>query len=110
MPNYSRNEIVLIQFPFSDLTNAKIRPAVVINAHHISRDIFVVALTSRTTSLLQGEFVLTHWAAAGLNAETAVKRAVFTVHERLVLKSIGYISEEDSSKLDQSLRIWMDLD
>lgn len=109
MPNYSRNEVVLVQFPFSDLTNAKIRPAAVVSARHVSRDLFLVALTSKTSSVLPGEFVLSDWAAAGLNAETAIKRAVFTIHERLVLKSVGVLSFADSTELDNSLRFWMDL-
>ena len=109
MPSYSRNEIVLISFPFSDLTNAKIRPAVVINASHISRDLLVAALTSKTSSLLAGEFILNNWLTAGLIAETAVKRAVFTIHERLVSKSIGRLSDNDAVELDRSLRFWMDL-
>lgn len=58
MPNYLKNEIVLVRYPFSDLTNFKVRPAVIVNAPHISRDIFIVALTSKTKSLMPGEFVL----------------------------------------------------
>jgi hypothetical protein len=32
MPNFLKNEIVLVRYPFSDLTNSKVRPAVVVNA------------------------------------------------------------------------------
>ena len=28
MPNYSKNDIILVRYPFSDLSTAKIRPAV----------------------------------------------------------------------------------
>ena len=31
MPNYSKHEIVLVGYPFSDLTGTKVRPAVVVN-------------------------------------------------------------------------------
>ncbi len=48
MPNFSKNEIVLIRYPFSDLTELKVRPAVVVNAAHVSKDLFIVALTSKT--------------------------------------------------------------
>ena len=47
MPNYLKNEIVLICYPFSDLTNFKVRPAVIINAPHISQDVFIIPLTSK---------------------------------------------------------------
>ncbi len=59
MPSYSKNDIILVRYPFSDLSSSKVRPAVVVNAPHISQDIFIVPLTSKTTSLLEGEFVQT---------------------------------------------------
>ncbi len=110
MPSYSRNEVVLVQFPFSDLTNAKVRPAVVVNDRHISRDLFLVPLTSKTLSLLPGEFILNNWVAAGLNSESAIKRAIFAIHERLVLKSLGFISDDDALELDKSIKFWLGLE
>lgn len=109
MPNYSRNEVVLVRFPFSDLTNAKIRPAIVVNNLHVSHDLFLVALTSKTSLLLPGEFVLNNLMVTGLNSESAVKRAIFTIHERLVLKSVSFLTNNDSLELDKSLKFWMGL-
>jgi len=109
MPNYSRNEVVLVKYPFSDLAGAKIRPAVVVNSTHKSHDLFLVALTSKTQSLLEGEFVLKDWAVAGLNVETALKRGIFTIHEKLVIKSVGLLSISDAYDTDKSLRHWLNL-
>ena len=61
MSNYSRGEVVLVRYPFSDLSGSKIRPAVIVNAPHTSRDVFILPLTSKTTSLLAGEFILKDW-------------------------------------------------
>ncbi len=109
MPSYSKNEVVLVRYPFSDLSNSKIRPAVVINSPHVSQDVIIVALTSKTVSLLAGEFTLTEWKSAGLNIETAVKRGIFTINRKLIIKSVGKLSATDSGTLDRSLRDWMDL-
>jgi mRNA interferase MazF len=109
MPNYLRNEVVLVRYPFSDLTDFKVRPAVIVNGLHSSRDLFIVALTSRTTNLLSGEFVLSAWKTSGLNVETAVKRGIFTIHEKLIIKSLGKLSDQDSEDLDTSLRNWFKL-
>ncbi|MCW5851147.1 MAG: type II toxin-antitoxin system PemK/MazF family toxin [Anaerolineae bacterium] len=109
MPSSSRNEIVLVTYPFTDLSGTKIRPAVVVHAPHPSQDSIVVPLTSQTTSLLAGEFVLKDWAAAGLNVPTAVKRGIGTIDSRLILKSLGRLSPRDASQLDQSLRQWLSL-
>jgi mRNA interferase MazF len=74
MPNYSKDDIILVRLPFSDLSGSKVRPAIVVNAEHISQDLIIVPLTSKTSSLLEGEFILSEWRSVGLNIETAVKR------------------------------------
>ena len=109
MPNYSRNEIVLVRFPFSDLTNVKIRPAVVINGPYPSSDLLLVSLTSKLTKLLPGEFVLSNWKGAGLNVPSSVKRGIFTIQEKLILRSVGKLESEDAATLDTSLRDWLTL-
>ena len=107
MPNYSINDVILVRYPFSDLTNSKVRPAVVVNGKHASHDLFVVALTSRSTGLQPGEFALTDWKSAGLNVPTSVKRAIFTIHDKLVLKSLGELGQNDAEAVDRSLRGWL---
>ena len=109
MPNYSKPEVVLVRYPFSDLTSSKVRPAIVVNATHTSQDLFVVALTSKTSNLLAGEFVLAEWKKAGLNVETAVKRGIFTIKETLVRKRVGKLEDVDAEQLKNSLRAWLDL-
>lgn len=85
------------------------RPAIVVNASHPSQDNWIVPLTSRTTSLLPGEFVLTDWQAAGLNVQTAVKRGIYTIHQSLVVKLVGQLTSQDAERLEQSLREWLGL-
>lgn len=109
MPNFSKPEIVLVRYPFSDLTSSKVRPAVVVNAAHSSQDLFVVALTSKTSGLLTGEFVLADWKAVGLNVETALKRGIFTIKQNLVKKHVGKLSDADAEQLEKSLRTRLDL-
>jgi mRNA interferase MazF len=100
------HDVVLVRFPFSDVSTAKVRPAVVVSAPHASRDLFVVPLTSRTTSLLAGEFVLADWAGAGVNVPSAVKRGVYTILETLAIKHIGRLTTADAQQLERSLRQW----
>ena len=109
MPIYSKSDVVLVRYPFSDLTSAKVRPAIAVSAAHPSQDVFVVPLTSRTDSLLAGEFVMKDWEAAGLNVASAVKRGLFTIHQDLVIKKVGSISAQDASELEKSLKAWLGL-
>jgi mRNA interferase MazF len=109
MPSSSRNDVVLVHYPFTDLSATKVRPAVVVHAPHTSVDLFIVPLTSQITSLGAGEFVLTDWRAAGLHIPTAIKRGIFTIHPRLVVKHVGKLTGNDGAGLDQSLRHWLGL-
>jgi mRNA interferase MazF len=36
MLSYSKNDVILVRYPFSDLSSSKVRPAVVVSAPHIS--------------------------------------------------------------------------
>jgi len=101
MPNYSKNDIILVKYPFSDLSSSKVRPAVVVSLPHISQDIFIIALTSKTEVLVDGEFVLSQWDSVGLNVATAVKRGLYTVHKNLIIKVIGKLADTDAEKLEQ---------
>ncbi len=109
MPSYSKHDIVLVRYPFSDLSSSKVRPAVVVSASHPSQDVLITPLTSKTGLLLEGEFVLAEWWAAGLNVTTAVKRGLYTVHQSLVIKIIGKLADVDKEQLEQSLRGWLGL-
>jgi mRNA interferase MazF len=109
MPSYSKSEIVLVRYPFSNLSGSKVRPAVVVNTSHASQDVIIVPLTSKVSPLLAGEFVLADWRAAGLNVVSAAKRGLYTVHQGLVMKSVGRLSGADAGSLDDSLRGWLGL-
>jgi mRNA interferase MazF len=109
MPSYLKNEVLLVRYPFTDLTQTKVRPAVVVQAPHSSSDVIVVPLTSQTLGLRAGEFVLADWSAAGLHVPTAVKRGVYTLHPRFVLQQLKRLSPSDSVQLEQSLRNWLGL-
>ncbi|HVF66378.1 MAG TPA: type II toxin-antitoxin system PemK/MazF family toxin [Pyrinomonadaceae bacterium] len=109
MPSYSKSDIVLVRYPFSNLSGSKVRPAVVVNAPHASQDVIIVPLTSKVAPLLAGEFVLADWRAAGLNVASAAKRGLYTVHQSLVMKSVGRLSGSDADGLDDSLRGWLGL-
>jgi mRNA interferase MazF len=109
MPSYSRSDVLLVRYPFSDLSGEKLRPAIVVGSPHPSADYLVVALTSRTTALTAGEFVLSAWLQAGLNVPSAVKRGIATAHPSLVVKRLGQLESHDAKRLDQSLRHWLGL-
>ena len=64
--NYNRGAVVLLPFPFSDQSAAKLRPAVVANPVFPSEDLIVVALSSVGNPLRPGEYQVQFWREAGL--------------------------------------------
>ena len=69
---YSRGDIVLVPFPFTDLSSAKQRPALVVSAdafNSIRDDVLVASITSHVpTTLAADEFMFpaSELAACGL--------------------------------------------
>lgn len=50
---FRRGDVVLVPFPFSDLSTSKVRPAVVVssNSYHASEpDLILAAITSKITA------------------------------------------------------------
>jgi len=107
MASFSKFDVILVRFPFSDLSGSKVRPAVVVHGPHPSQDVIAVPLTSRVSGLLPGEFSVLSWKAAGLNVPTAVKRGLFTLHSSLIVKRVGCFDRSDAKQLDQALRAWL---
>ena len=105
--NCSRNDVVLLPIPFSDLSSHKVRPAIVIGHSPDPRDLFVVPITSR---LRQATFPLHDWKACGLNVPSAVKAQLATVETKLVRKVTGCLEKADAALLDRHLRSWLHLD
>lgn len=73
--NCSRDDVVLLPIPITDLSSRKVRPAIVIGFGSFPGDIFVAPLTSR---LAIADFTLVHWQAAGLNVPSGVKAQLAT--------------------------------
>ena len=100
----SRNDVVLLPIPFTDLSSRKVRPAII--AGRKGTDLFLVPVSS---VLLNTDFPLKEWQRAGLNVPSGVKAQLATVEERLVLKVIGAITDVDRQTLDETLRNWLQL-
>jgi mRNA interferase MazF len=104
--SFSRNEIVLLPIPFTDLSSRKVRPAVVIGHSAHSGDIFVAPISSQLQNVA---IPLRDWQAAGLNVTCGIKSQLATIEDRLVVKSVGKLSSRDQAALDLALKSWLGL-
>ena len=104
--SFSRGEVILLPIPFTDLTSRKVRPAVVIGHSNHPGDLFVVPISSVLQNV---DLVIQGWRAAGLNVPCGIKSQIATVEDRLVVKSVGLLSTQDSVGLEKRLRTWLQL-
>jgi len=107
--NYSRGAVVLLPFPFSDQSAAKVRPAVVTHPPYGSDDLIVVAVSSERGTLRPGECRLGFWREAGLLHPSFLKRAVATISKDLIRRQLGVLHTADVAALERALRTWLDL-
>lgn len=111
MMRFEFGDVVLVPFPFTDQSSTKKRPAVVISSQEYNSerpDLIVMAVTSQVRSESRFEFLLEDWQAAGLLKLSVAKPVITTIEKRLVLKSLGRLSERDrttmATKLEAILR------
>ncbi len=86
--------IVLVPFPFTDLTASKVRPALVISrTDRTARDVILCFITSRPVNADEsGTLPLTPTKASGLKVPSVVRfDKIATLERRLVLGELGRI-------------------
>lgn len=105
-----RGEVVIVDFPFSDGSGSKYRPALVVQSDDLnkaSRDTILATVTTNTqpspTKVLVGP---TTDPRSGLRLACAVKcDNLLTVDQALVQGSIGYLSPGTMKQIDVCLRL-----
>jgi mRNA interferase MazF len=100
----SRNDVILLPIPFTDLTSRKVRPAVVIGVS--GADLLLVPISSQMANT---DFELAHWQAAGLNVPCGVKAQLASVDHKQVIKIVGKLHPLDVGTLNSRLRSWIQL-
>ena len=110
---FQRGDVVLVPFPFSDLSGAKVRPAVVVSSplYHASEpDLLLAAITSNVVAATApGDYVLADWEGAGLRFPSAFKPVLFTLDPARVLHHIGALAAPDLNAIDKRLRLILGL-
>ena len=91
-------EIVLIPFPFSELTNIKVRPAVVISSTKDKyEDIIVSAISSVIPdSLSPNEIIIKISPVNNLRINSVIKvDRIVTIKKESIIAKIGKLSEKE---------------
>lgn len=110
---FQRGDIVLVPFPFSDLSTTKVRPAIVVSSslyHTTEPDLILAAITSKVATAMEPlDYVLNDWQAAGLRYPSALKPVLFTLDPARVLYCLGALTSSDLAQVNQRLRLALEL-
>lgn len=106
---FQRGEIVLIPFPYTDLSTTKTRPTVVVssstyqaNSHSELLLAFVSSQISQINPSL--DYLLQDWKLAGLPKPSLVRPKLATINSSLIVHKVGKLSARDLLELDKRLR------
>ncbi|MBI4412089.1 MAG: type II toxin-antitoxin system PemK/MazF family toxin [Deltaproteobacteria bacterium] len=100
MINCRPADIVLVPFPFADLSTTKRRPALVlttVSSEKLPPLSVIAMITSQIESeKIQGDFILKNWHEAGLIHPSKVRLAkIVSVEGGIILEKLGTLQKQD---------------
>ena len=110
-----RGTVVLAVYPFTDLSSAKRRPALVVSAtERPDRDCILAFITSRVESIDRTDLVLdvrdADFAATGLSVASAIRCGkLMTLDRSLLTGRLGRLSERLMGQVNLRLRKALEL-
>ena len=107
MTAYSRGDVVLVGFVFSDESGRKLRPAVVISSPAYQRarqEVVVVAISSNVRRRLFGDHAIRDWKGAGLLFPSVVAGIIRTIKRTMIDRKLGSLAKSDLEAVERELR------
>lgn len=110
-----RGDIVLVRFPFTDLSGSKLRPALVVAFENKYGDVILAFISSGVKETGNTDFVLKEgngdFSKTGLKKTSVFKMGkLATLSKDLLSGKIGSVSPRLQEKLDEKLRKALRLD
>lgn len=97
---YKQGAIILIPFPFTDLTGSKIRPAVIVGNKTYGEDIIVVFISSNTKTKTTHDILIKPSEQNGLKTSSLIKcTKIATLDKKMIIGEIGTLTITDFSKV-----------
>lgn len=106
-----KHKIVLVPFPFDDLTATKVRPAVCLTDEIKPHDHIVLAfITSRVSANAEATDLVidksdTDFATTGLKVSSTIRlHRLMTVAKSIIRRELGELSTSQKTKIENRLR------
>jgi len=95
---YKKWDIVLVPFPFTNLTTSKKRPALIISPDEYNEnlDIVIAFITSKMDLEYKiGDYKIKGWKKSNLPKPSMIRMKFATIDKTIVLKKIGRLGNSD---------------
>jgi len=109
MTSFDAGDIVLVRYPFTDLSTSKKRPAVILSPRTYADrfgDVVLMPLTSQPDA--DTSLAITQWRVAGLLKPSWVKPIIGTLATRLVEKHLGKVAATDEQCIRAALAVLLE--
>ena len=109
---FTRQDVVLVDFLFSEATGSKRRPVLVLSSpeyHQGRQEAVVAAITSNTSRILPGDHLMDDWEHAGLPLPSVVTGIIRTIKQGMIGRKLGLVSEKDMDGIEVNLRSMLGL-
>ena len=100
-----KGTVILVPFPFTDLSGNKVRPAVIVSDGKIGSDVIVLFVTS------QSKLKSKHSVAIKANEKSGIKTnskvicsKIATLEAKIILGELGQVNKVDQKKIDIELK------
>lgn len=98
-------DVVVVPFPFVERAGSRRRPALVLSTETFNRagHTLLAMITTSAHSPWPGDVTITEREAAGLKTDCRVRLKLFTLDNRLILRSLGRLAAGDLRAVSSSL-------
>lgn len=103
---YNQGDIILLPYPYTDLSNTKQRPAVIISKESVNKQNYIVA---KITSVIRGDRFSFPISPTDIDRELKYDskvrtNEVFTVSPTIIIKKFASFKREPMKRLTESVK------
>lgn len=100
----SKGDIVLVRFPFTDLSSSKVRPALVLVEENEMGDLCLAFITSKTEKVGEYDIPVSKSVKTGLKTDSIIRlNKITTLHEDIVVGKIGTLPKKYFPIIEEKL-------
>lgn len=107
--SYKKWDVVLVPFPFTDLSSTKRRPALIVSPalYNTGNDVVIAYVTSQINSPPRfGDYKLQNWSGENLPKPSLVRMKFATLDKAIIIRTLGELAAADRLEIEKILLLF----